>query len=115
MGIGGGLGLLVMVGLILGVVLIVVWAAQLAGRRNDDGPLTELRARYARGEIDGEQFEEGRRVLGPTGGAADRHMVGLIGLVLIIGAVLLSMFLGFDGWGDMMGDGRMMQRPTSTP
>ena len=115
MGFGGGLGLLVMVGLLLGVALIVIWAAKAAGQRSADGPLNELRARYARGEIDAQQFDEHRRVLDATGEGLGRHMVGLIGLILIVAAVLLSMFLGSlgdDWWGGMMGDGWMMR---STP
>jgi len=108
MGFGAGfgwLGLLVMLGLVIGVIFVVVWAAQASTQRSEDVPLNELRASFARGEIDAAQFDERRRVLGETAGAAGRNLIGLIGLVLIVTAVVLALILGSslpDG-GGMMG------------
>ena len=100
--------------LVIGVVLIVGWAVQRSGGGLEDDAMTALRARYARGEIDATQFEEMRRVLGSTGRPRGRDRVGLIGLLLIVGA-LLAWILGSalapagwnGGWGGMMGPGGM--------
>ena len=53
--------------LVAGVVLIVRWlGGSDAGRRgaSDDAALDILKQRFARGEIDREEFEDRRRVLG---------------------------------------------------
>lgn len=65
---GGGMGfwmVLAMVSwlaLIVGVVLLVVWAvrkfAVSAGQRSEESALDILKKRYARGEISREEFEE---------------------------------------------------------
>jgi putative membrane protein len=72
-----GIGLFVFFGLlvIVGIILLVVWAARSSGRRASpgggqptgaDSALESARHRYARGEIDKEEFDEIRRTL--TGG-----------------------------------------------
>jgi plastocyanin len=114
----GSVGLLWMLaGLVfmVGVVLVVVWAVQRAGGGPEDDAMTALRARFARGEIDAAQFEEMRQVLGSTERPRGRDRVGLIGLLLIVGA-LLAWVLGSAlapagwnrGWSGMMGPGGMM-------
>jgi len=102
--------------LIVGVVLIVGWAVQRAGGGPEDDAMTALRHRFARGEIDAGQFEEIRRVLGSTERPRGRDRAGLIGLLLVVGA-LLALILGSTlapaswnwGWGGagprMMGGG----------
>ncbi len=55
--------------IIIGIVFLVVWLVRNAGRADLSAPsshpaLDILRARYAKGEITKEQFEEMRRVLG---------------------------------------------------
>jgi plastocyanin len=99
----------------VGVVLIVIWAIQRAGGGPDDDALAALRARFARGEIDAAQFEEMRRVLGPPERPRRRDGVGLIGLLLIAGAILVWIVASVTGpagwnpgWGGMMGSGGMM-------
>ncbi len=111
----GWLGLLIWLAFIAGVLLIVVWIAQAVGRHPEDEPLRELRIRFARGDIDAAQFEEMRRVLGTTRQPASRHVVGLVGILLIVGAVVGWILVGAAGsggwgwgWGGMMGPGGMM-------
>ena len=69
-GYGGPGGWLWMLGglvVMVGIVLLVVWAVGGAMRtRRDDGrptPLEILRERYARGEITHEEFEQSRQIL----------------------------------------------------
>jgi plastocyanin len=101
----------------VGVVLVVVWAVQRAGGGPEDDAMTALRARFARGEIDAAQFEEMRRILGSAERPRSRDQVGLIGLLLIVGAFvawILGSTLAPAGWnwggggGGMMGPGGMM-------
>ena len=51
--------------LILGIVLLVAWAVQRAGKsgfgRTEDSALEILKKRYARGEINKAEFEEKKR------------------------------------------------------
>lgn len=69
---GWGMGMMVMMlvfwGLVIaGVVLLVRWLAGLGGGRDGgrtDRALEILRERYARGDIDREEFESRRRDLG---------------------------------------------------
>lgn len=64
MGLGGGLWM------VLGVVLLVVivWAVVAAIPGRDGGPVDDaaqiLKARFARGEISNEEYEQARRLLG---------------------------------------------------
>lgn len=58
------------IALIAGIVLVITWAAQRAGRRTPAGampesedPQTILKRRYARGEISHEEYERMRREL----------------------------------------------------
>lgn len=51
-----------------GVIVLVVWAVRTAsdgGRRDEDGnrPLRILEERFARGELDREEFEQRRSIL----------------------------------------------------
>ena len=107
----GWLSFLIWLVLIAGVVLIVVWIVGAAGHNTDDEPLRELRNRFARGEIDATQFEETRRVLGASARPRAGGALGLLGLLLVVGALLAGLLLswfGPYGWGSMMGSGGMM-------
>lgn len=111
----GWLWMLAGLAFMVGVILIVIWAIQRAGGGREDDAMTALRARFARGEIDAAQFEEMRRVLGPTERPRGRDGVGLIGLLLIVGAILVWIVASATGpagwnpgWGGMMGPGGMM-------
>jgi putative membrane protein len=63
-------GVLLNVALVVGSVVLVVlgvrWLVRNsgAGRDPEDAALAALRGRFARGEIDAQEFEERRRVLG---------------------------------------------------
>jgi plastocyanin len=111
----GWLWMLAGLAFMVGVVLVVVWVIQRAGGGPEDDATAALRGRFARGEIDATQFEEMRRVLGSTERPRGRDRVGLIGLLLIVGA-LLAWILGSAfapagwnwNWGGMMGPGGMM-------
>ncbi len=104
----GGLAFMV------GVVLVIVWAVQRTGDGPEDDALTALRARFARGEIDAGEFEQMRGVLGSTERPRGRDRVGLIALLLIVGAMvawILASAMGPAGWNwgsGMMGPGGMM-------
>jgi plastocyanin len=113
-GWNGWLWMLAGLSFVVGVVLVVVWAVRRAGDGPDDA-MTALRARFARGDIDATQFEEMRRVLGSTERPRSQDRVGLLGLLLILGAFLawaLGSAVGPSGWnpgrGGMMGPGGMM-------
>jgi len=114
-GTAGWLWMLAGLAFMVGVVLVVIWAIQRAGGGPDDDALAALRGRFARGEIDAAQFEEMRRVLGPTERPRGRDSAGLIGLLLIVGAILVWIVASAtgpagwnQGWGGMMGPGAMM-------
>ena len=62
----GFLWLLLLAGLIVLVVSAVNGSDQSQGGEQPDRALAELRERYARGEINEEEFEERRRTLGDT-------------------------------------------------
>jgi putative membrane protein len=79
-GFGGGLGILggllnliLTVGLLGGLLLLGVWlfrrfgdapgAGQGPSTRQDESPLEVLKRRYARGEIDRDEFEQARETL----------------------------------------------------
>ena len=107
----GWLGFLIWLALIAGVVLVVVWIVGAAVRGADDEPMRELRSRFARGEIDAAQFEEMRRVLGASARPRAGGRLGLLGLVLVGGALLGGILLSWYGpysWSSMMGSGGMM-------
>ena len=97
---------------VVGAVLIVAWAVSAAsgGRpAGEDEALWVLRARFARGEIDADQFERARQLVGPPpGGASTGRSIGLLGLALVVAALLLgtagaSLAPAGPGWGGMMG------------
>ncbi len=111
----GWLGVLIWPALIAGIILVVVWAVGAAGRGSEDEPLRELRSRFARGVIDATQFEEMRRVLGASARPRTGARLGLLGLLLIVGALVAMIVAGASGpggwnwgWGGMMGSGGMM-------
>ena len=114
----GGTGwtwMLAGLGLVVVMVLVVVWAIRRAGGEPKDDALSALHTRFARGEIDAAQFEEMRRVLGSTEQPQARDRVGLIGLLLIVGALVAWIIVGVSapsgsnwGWGEMMRPGGMM-------
>jgi len=107
----GWLSVLIWLALIAGIVLIVVWIAQAAGRGSNDEPLRELRSRFARGEIDATQFEEMRRLLDASERPRANAGLALLGVVLVVGALAAGVLLSWTspyGWGPMMGPGGMM-------
>jgi plastocyanin len=111
-GWSGWLWMLAVLVLVLGIVLIVLWAAQRGNRGTEDESLETLRDRFARGEIDAAQFEEMRRVLEPTARRSSGAL-GLVGLLLVTAAIvmwILGSGLGSPGWfwGGMMGSNGMM-------
>jgi len=106
----GWLWMLAGLSFVVGAVLVVVWAIGRSGGGPEDGAMTALRARFARGEIDAAQLEEMRRVLGSTARPRERDRVGVIGLLLIVGALVAWIVAGAfgpagwnPGWGGMMG------------
>jgi plastocyanin len=119
-GWAGSVWMLAGLSFVVGVVLVVIWVIQRAGGGPEDDAMTALRARFARGEVDAAQFEEMRRVLGSTERPRGRDQVGLLGLVLIVGALVAWIVAGASGpsgwnWGwsgigpgGMMGSGGMM-------
>jgi putative membrane protein len=88
-GWAGPLWMIAGVLLILGVILVVIWAVQRGGGWGGDDAMRILRERFARGEIDVAQFEEGRRLVGSGGTGASGNRVGWIGLLLIVVAVII--------------------------
>lgn len=105
-----GAGLLWMLAAILVLVgLVVVIARSIgraAGRAPDDDAHTILRARFARGEIDDEQFAKAKEMLGPPERRSPRSRGGMfLGLGLLIGGLILGLiaWASFAGYGGMMG------------
>src|SRR3990170_3458607 len=95
---GGWPWMLAGLAFVVGAVLIVAWAVSAAsgGRpAGEDEPLRVLRARFARGEIDADQFERARQLVGPPPGGAALAPAG-------------------PGWGGMMGP-RMWQMMGGRP
>ena len=120
-GWAGWLWMLAGLAVVVGVVLGAVWAIQRAGGGPQDDAMTAVRGRFARGEIDAEQLEEMRRVLGSTERLQGRDRVGLIGLLLIVVALvawMLASAAGPAGWnrgpGGMMGPGAAPTAPAGT-
>ena len=111
---GGWLMILAPIALVVGVVLIALWAVRLLGAGAGDDALRQLRVRFARGEIEAPRFEEMRRTLDATDGRrTGRGALGVVGLVLVVGAILLRIVAGCGGTagaglGGMMGPGGMM-------
>lgn len=58
---GDWIMILVPIALVVGVVLIALWAVRLLGGGAENDAVRQLRARFARGEIEAPQFEEMRR------------------------------------------------------
>ncbi len=96
-GWAGWLWMLAALALVVGVALVVVWAIQRVGGGPEDDAMSALRGRFARGEVDAAQFEEMRRVLGSTERPRGRDRVGLIGLLLIVGALVAWILTGASG------------------
>jgi plastocyanin/uncharacterized membrane protein len=114
-GWAGWLWMLAGLALLIGVVLVVVWVIQRASGGPEDDAMTALRGRFARGEIDAAQLEEMRQVLGSTERSHGGDRVGLIGLLLIVGALVAWIVAGANGpsgwnwgWSGMMGPGGMI-------
>ena len=101
---------LMMLGLLVGVVLLVAGALNSGGRHADDEALDQLRVRFARGEIDAEQFEQMRRTLGAEQGRRRGPNLAVIGLILIVAAIVLGVALSSmmpGRWGYPAGRGGM--------
>ncbi|OGN86713.1 MAG: hypothetical protein A2X23_05015 [Chloroflexi bacterium GWC2_73_18] len=64
MGVGGWLWMLVGIGVVVAIVWALVTAATGHGRPATADAASILKARFARGEISEEEYEQARRVLG---------------------------------------------------
>ena len=98
-GSGGWLWPIAGIAVVVGVVFVVIWAIQRAGGGPSDDAMTALRSRFARGEIGAAQFEEMRRVIASTDRRGGQDWIGLIGLLLIVGAVVIWAVGGPYGMG----------------
>lgn len=108
----GILGPVMVAALLVGVALVVIETAKGAGAPNEDAALAALRSRFARGDIDADQFEAMRRSLAPSDDRGPRTTPGLVGLVLIVVAIVLGIVFagmgsgrGWMGFGGTMGPG----------
>jgi cytochrome c oxidase subunit 2 len=109
--------------IIAGIVLIVAWlipGSSWSGRRlpsdreDEESPLAILRKRYARGEINREQFERMKRDLTRNRSAMRNLHVLIPGIVLLVlGSVGLYWFRG-GAWNSMYGYGPMSVRIPSS-
>ena len=123
LGFGGWFWMLAGLAFVVGAVLLVAWAVSAAGGggpAGEDEPLRILRARFAGGELDADQFEHMRQLLGPPPArAGTARAVGLLGLALVAAALLLgvvgaALAPAGPGWGGMMGP-RMWQMMGGRP
>src|SRR5207244_709161 len=106
----GLLGMLAAVLFIVGVVVLILWAiGTIPGRPADDNAMEILRARYARGEIDDEQFAKAKGILGESHPRSPRPWGLLVGAVLLVVGLIFGLFVwvSFDGYGGMLGFGMM--------
>lgn len=116
MGIGGWLWMLAVVLVLGGVAILIISAFGAFGPSTDDA-IAILRARFARGEIDADEFAKAKDALGPapTRRLGPRSL--LLGIVILVLGVLLALFgwASFGGFGGMMGAGMMgMMGPAPT-
>ena len=110
MSAGGLLGMLAAVLFIVGVVALILWAiGTTPGRPADDDAMEILRARYARGEIDDEQFAKAKGTLGESHPRSPRPRGLLVGAALLVAGLILGLlaWASFDGYGGMLGFGMM--------
>ncbi len=119
LGAGGLLWMVAAVLVVVGIVALIVGAIGAAkGRAAGDDAMEILRARYARGEIDDEQFSNAGQTLGPSQSRSARPRGGLfLGAALLIAGVILGLiaWASFGGYGGMMGFGMMgMMGPAPT-
>lgn len=121
-GWGWGIGPLVMLLFWVFLVAGVVWLAQTVSRAGDgDAARRILDERFARGDIDAEEYRARRDALGLSG-AGRRSAAGVVSVVsafALLGALVLSSIawsmggatplpVGGSGWTSMMGPGWMM-------
>ncbi len=118
MNAGGWLWMLAAILVVAGlVVLVVAVLGGVASTSHDDEAVTILRARFARGEIDANQFAAANEALGPArqrqaGSTALARGVVVLASGLIAGLLAWASFGGFSG---MMGVGMMgMMGPAPT-
>jgi len=72
-GLGMGFGLIFTLGLLIGIVLLVIWAVRMVGSNQQgtgyttnsqaENPEEILKTRYAKGEITKKEFEEMRQAI----------------------------------------------------
>jgi plastocyanin len=119
MGAGGWLWMLASIVFIAGLVVLIFGAiGAVGGRERGDDAIQALRARFARGEIDEEQYTKVREVLGPRRSEASRSRRGLLlgGVALVVAALVLGVlaWASSGGYGGMMGMmGMMVPAPTA--
>lgn len=114
------IGLLAMVLAVAGVIVLIVGAIGMSGtiRRGDDA-LQILRARFARGEIEAEEFDRARTTLGQSRRVPAANRAVIVGIVLLVAGILLGQLgWSWSGFGGTMGPGNMgmmgMMRPAPT-
>ncbi|MEP6638971.1 MAG: plastocyanin/azurin family copper-binding protein [Chloroflexota bacterium] len=117
MGVGGWLWMLAAILLVVG--LVVVIASAIGGRSSssDDDAVAILRARFARGEIDADQFAQVRETLGPSRERPTGWRGLFAGVVILVVGLLVGLlaWASFGGFGGMMGSGMMsMMGPAPT-
>ncbi len=119
LGAGGLLWMVAAVLVVVGIVALIVGAiGATQGRPAGDDAMEIVRARYARGEIDDEQFSNAKQTLGPSQSRLARPRGGLLlGAALLIAGLILGLvaWASFGGYGGMMGFGMMgMMGPAPT-
>src|SRR6266508_3713644 len=93
LGAGGLLWMVAAVLVVVGIVALIIGAiGATQGRPAGDDAMETLRARYARGEIDDEQFSNARQMLGPAEHGSPRPRGGLfLGAGLLIAGLILGL------------------------
>lgn len=115
-------GLLWLLGAILtvvGVVVLIISTTAGGGNPGEDEAVEILRARFARGEIDADQFAKAKETIssGPLQGRRSRSGL-IVGLAVLVAGLLLAVLAWVTsvGGGGMMGPGMMgMMGPGPTP
>jgi hypothetical protein len=115
MGAGGWLWMLASILFLVGVGVLTVGAIGNIGSRGRVDEATEtLRARFARGEIDEDQYTKARKVLGTSWPELSRSRGGLLlGAGLAVAGLVLGMlaWASSGGYGGMTGMMGMMGPP----
>ena len=114
MGVGGWLWMLSAVLVLAGVVVLIVSALSASGSSSDEA-IAILRTRFARGEIDTDEFAKAKDALGPASARRRGSRGLLVGVVILVVGLLVGIlgWASFGGFGGMMGAGMMGPAPTA--